>query len=198
MIGQIRSELGNYIGWNIVVLLLLLAAAQRPKIARMLFSILFFGAGVWNLFASLTMPAFYVATYGPVATPPYAAFINGPFASNPALLVVPIALGQLAIGILATGTGARVRLAMVGSMVFLVAIAPMGVGAAFPFSIFGSLAAYLLIRRRFDTSALQDVGATLAARGHTSQLRGHTRPHNRSRSAEEVSPCRVPRIRQDP
>jgi hypothetical protein len=178
MIEQNRSELGNYIGWNIAVLLLLLAAAQRPKVARLLFSILFFGAGIWNLFASLTMPAFYVTTYGPVATPPYAAFINGPFASNPALFVVPIALGQLAIGILAAGTGARVRLAMVGSVVFLLAIAPMGVGAAFPFSIVGSLAAYLLFRRRFDTSALQDVGVTLAALGHTSQPRGHARPRN--------------------
>ena len=112
MAEQTRAEWGNYVGWNLSALLLVLVAATWPKLARVLFSVLFLGAGVWNLFASLTMPAFYVETYGPSATPPYAAFITGPFAANPTLFVVPIAVGQLAIGILAAGTGARVRLAM--------------------------------------------------------------------------------------
>lgn len=177
MAEQIVAGWGSYVGWNIVAVLLVLVAAKWPKVARWLFSVLFLGAGVWNLFASLTMPAFYVATYGPVATPPYAAFIAGPFAANPALFVVPIAVGQLAIGILATGTGRSVRLAMLGSMAFLLAIAPMGVGAAFPFSLFGILAAYLLLRTPFDTSLFEDVGATVAAIAHTVQPRGRARPH---------------------
>jgi hypothetical protein len=176
MAEQIMADWGTYVGWNIIALLLVPVAAKWPKIARLLFSVLFLGAGVWNLFASLTMPAFYVETYGPVATPPYAAFIAGPFAADPARFVVPIAVGQLAIGILATGTGRSVRLAMLGSMVFLLAIAPMGVGAAFPFSIFGILAAYLLYRTPFDTSLFEDVGATSGALAHTLQPRGHARP----------------------
>jgi hypothetical protein len=102
---QIMAGWGTYVGWNIFAVLLVLVAVRWPKLARLLFSVLFLGAGVWNLFASLTMPAFYVETYGHVATPPYAAFITGPFAANPALFVVPIAAGQLAIGILATGAG---------------------------------------------------------------------------------------------
>jgi hypothetical protein len=102
---QIMAGWGTYVGWNIFAVLLVLVAVRWPKLARLLFSVLFLGAGVWNLFASLTMPAFYVETYGPSATPPYAAFIRGPFAANPALFVVPIAAGQLAIGILATGAG---------------------------------------------------------------------------------------------
>jgi len=177
MAEQITAEWGNYVGWNIIAILLVLVAARWPKVARLLFSVLFLGAGVWNLFASLTMPAFYVATYGPSATPPYAAFITGPFAANPALFVVPIAVGQLAIGILAAGTGARVRLAMLGVMAFLLAIAPMGVGSAFPFSVFGIWAAYLLYRTPFDTSLFEDVGATAAATTRTFQPRGRARPH---------------------
>jgi hypothetical protein len=177
MAEQITAEWGNYVGWNIAAILLVLVAATWPRIARLLFSVLFLGAGVWNLFASLTMPAFYVETYGPSATPPYAAFITGPFASNPALFVVPIAVGQLAIGILAAGTGRSVWLAMLGSMAFLLAIAPMGVGAAFPFSLFGILAASLLFRTPFDTSLFEDVGATVAALAHTFQPRGRARPH---------------------
>jgi hypothetical protein len=177
VIEQIRAALGNYVGSNIFALLLLLLAAKWPKVARSLFSIGFLGAGVWNLFASLTMPAFYIATYGHSATPPYAAFIAGPFAANPALFVVPIAVGQLAIGILAAGTGTSVRLAMIGGMVFLLAIAPMGVGSAFPFSLVAMLAAYLLFRTPFYTSLFEDVGEMMAAIAHTFQPRGHARPH---------------------
>jgi hypothetical protein len=177
MAEQIMADWGNYVGWNIIAVLLVLVAAKWPRIARLLFSVLFLGAGVWNLYASLTMPAFYVATYGPSATPPYAAFIAGPFAANPALFVVPIALGQLAIGILAAGTGRSVRLAMLGSMAFLLAIAPMGVGSAFPFSVFGIWAAYLLFRTPFDTSLFEDAGTTVAAITHTFWPRGRAHPH---------------------
>jgi hypothetical protein len=157
MLEQIIDHLGNYVGWNLFAVLLILVAARWPRLARCIFSVLFLGAGIWNLFASLSMPMFYVVTYGRLATPPYAAFIAGPFASNPALFVVPIAVGQLVVGALATGTGGRVRLSMLGSMLFLLAIAPMGVGSAFPFSIFVMLAAYLVFRRGFDTSLFQDV-----------------------------------------
>ncbi|HZT08376.1 MAG TPA: hypothetical protein VFC51_15225 [Chloroflexota bacterium] len=177
MIEQIQAELGNFIVSNLIALVLVLFASTRPKIARFFFSFFFFGAGIWNLFASLTMPAFYVATYGPVATPPYAAFINGPFAAMPALFVVPIAIGQLAIGILATGTGSWVRLSMLGSAIFLAAIAPMGVGAAFPFSLFGILAAFLLFRRPFTTTLYEDLGAILPVIGHPANPRGHSRRH---------------------
>ena len=57
----------------------------------------FFGGGLRNLSASLTMPAFHVETYGPVATPPYAGFICGPFAASPALSVAPIVTGELEV-----------------------------------------------------------------------------------------------------
>jgi hypothetical protein len=173
MLEQIQAELGNYVGWNVYALGLILVAARWPKVARGIFSTLFLGAGVWNLFASLTMPAFYVSTYGPVATPPYAAFITRPFAANPALFVVPIAIGQVAIGILAAGTGPSVRLAMVGSTVFLLAIAPMGVGAAFPFSVFVIVAAYLVFREPFRSSMFADIGAAWVSIARAFQPRRH-------------------------
>src|SRR5581483_3539565 len=151
---QILAELGNYVGSNLFALLLVLTAARWPRVARLLFSVLFVGGGVWNLFASLTMPAFYVTTYGHLATPPYAAFIFGPFAANPALFVVPIAFGELAIGLLATGTRTWRRLSM------------LGVVGAFPFSILAIVAAYLLFRAPLETSEFDDIGAVLGALRH--------------------------------
>jgi hypothetical protein len=140
-------------------------------------SILFLGGAPWNLFASLTMPSFYVETYGPLATPPYAAFIYGPFAANPAVFVVPIAVGELAIGVLTAAKGAWVRLGMIGVMVFMVGLAPLGVGGAFPFSLWAIVAAYVLFRTRFDTSLPEDVARAWAVvTPHPSWPRGHAGP----------------------
>jgi zinc transport system ATP-binding protein len=142
------------------------AAAKWPNVARFLFSLLLVGGGIWKLFALLTMPRFYVDTYGHPSTPPYAAFILGPFAANVALFVVLIAIGELAVGILATGAGRALQLAMISVMVFLLAIAPMGVGSAFPFSVFGIAAAYLVFRKLLHTTLFPDAEALfeLAAR----------------------------------
>ena len=174
---QIESALGNFVGWNIAVLCLLLAAVKWPRIARALVRALVVGGSAWNLFASLTMPQFYVETYGPLATPPYAAFIYGPFAANPALFVVPIAIGELTIGFLTSGTGKALQLGMVGAMVFLLAIAPMGVGSAFPFSILGMVAAYLLFRHPLGTTLYHDAATAFAAMTHV-HPRGHPRPQS--------------------
>src|SRR5579884_457366 len=175
MASQILSALGNYIGANLFALLLVLAVAKWPRLARLLVSVLFVGAGVWNLSVSLTMPAFYVVTYGPLATPAYQSFIYGAFAARPALFVVPIAVGELAIGILAAGSGTWVRLSMVGMIGFMMGLAPLGVGAAFPFSLFAIVAAYLLSRKRFETSLFDDVGAALPRLLHVSRPHAHAR-----------------------
>jgi len=170
--------LGNYLVSNIFALGLILTAVRWPHVARVLVSLLFVGGGTWNLFASLTMPAFYVATYGHLATPPYQAFIYGPFAANAALFVVPIGIGELAIGLLAAGSGTRVRLSMMGLTGFMLGLAPLGVGGAFPFSIFAIVAGYVLYRKPLVTSLFEDVGATLAALAHAFQPRRQARPHS--------------------
>jgi hypothetical protein len=177
MAEQILSHLGNFVGWNIYAMALIPLAARRPKVARFMLSILFLGGAPWNLFASLAMPQFYVETYGPVATPPYAAFIYGPFAANPALFVVPIAFGELAIGVLTAARGTWVGLGMVGVMVFMVGLAPLGVGGAFPFSVFAIAAAYVLFRTRFDTSLPEDVARAWTAVSRPPWPRGHAGPH---------------------
>jgi hypothetical protein len=175
VIDQIRSEFGNYIGSNVFAILLVLLAARWPRVARLLFSVGFIGAGIWNMTMALMRTTFYVATYGPLATPPYQAFIYGPFAANPALFVVPVAIGELAIGMLAIGKGNWLRLGMVGVVIFLAAIAPMGVGSAFPFSIFGIVAAYLLFRKPWDTTLFEDIKAVLAGITRRFQTHGHAR-----------------------
>ncbi len=177
MANQIMSELGNYVVSNVFAIFLILAAVKWPRLARLMVSVLFVGGGVWNVFASLTMPAFYVTTYGPIATEPYRAFSYGPFAANPALFVIPIALGELAIGILADGAGTWVKLSMVGMTGFMIGLAPLGVGGAFPFSLFAIVAAYVVFRNPPQTSLFQDIAAVVAALTRGVQRHPHPRPH---------------------
>ena len=71
--------------------------------------------------------------YGPLAMLAlYRHIITGVFARHVAPIVLGIALGQLAIGILLTRRERWLRLGGLGGAVFLLAIAPLGPGAAFP------------------------------------------------------------------
>ena len=60
----------------------------------------------------------------------------------------------------------------------MLGLARLGVGGAFPFSIFAILAAYLLFRKSFDTSLLEDLVATSVAIARSFQAFGHARPRS--------------------
>jgi hypothetical protein len=63
----------------------------------------------------------------------YRDFIHGPFRRHTAAIVLSITAGQLAVAtLLASGPSPLRRLGVIGGIVFLLAIAPLGVGSAFP------------------------------------------------------------------
>jgi hypothetical protein len=146
---MIPTELiGPYIGSNLVALLLILIAALWPKIARYAFGVIFFASGCFNAYTALTQPHVYV-TYGEMAVlEVYRDFIYGIFSERTAAFILPIAAGQLAIGVmLFIGRGLALRLGVLGAAVFLTAIAPLGVGSAFPFSALAIIALIVMLRR---------------------------------------------------
>jgi hypothetical protein len=75
----------------------------------------------------------------------YRAFIQGWFREHTASLLLPIAAAQLVIALLLVRNtvGAR-RIAVLGAVIFLLAIAPLGVGSAFPFSLSCGLAMVIM------------------------------------------------------
>jgi hypothetical protein len=130
---------------QIVSIIILLLAFRRPVGARYTLMVLFFAAGLFNWYASLTTPEAYMM-YAETAIPLYRIFIEGWFSRNIGWVIPVIATGQLLIG---TGLliGHRwLALACLGIILFLLAIAPLGIGSAFPFSITVSIAAYLVFR----------------------------------------------------
>lgn len=126
-----------------VSLIILITAWKRTRWARLLFSILFLWASGTNMYLGLTDPDSYLDN-ARFAIPLYRDFINGWFSHYNHVIIPLIAVGQFLI---ATGMilrGRWVDLACIGSMIFLMAIAPLMVGSAFPFSITVSIAAWLI------------------------------------------------------
>jgi hypothetical protein len=131
---------------NVVVLLFLLAAIKKPKLARLLFCVLFAWACWMNYTTSHNNPADYLS-YADMAIPVYKSFINGWFKDHITVMVTLISIGQGAISLGMLLKGWWVRLACIGAIIFLMGIAPLGVGSAFPFSLTASFAAYFILKK---------------------------------------------------
>lgn len=136
-----------YILSQAVSLILLWVAWKKKGWARFLFALLFLYAGCYNLYIGLTKPDEY-NNFARLAIPLYRDFIEGWFSTYNYIMIPLIALGQLLIGIGFLLKGWWLRMACMGAIIFLVAIAPLMVGSAFPFSITVSLAAWLILRNR--------------------------------------------------
>jgi len=132
---------------NFVAILLLVATIRKPKLARLLFAILFAWACWINYVTAHQTPEIYLdyATLTPFNG--YRDFINGWFKEQITLIVTMISIGQglIAMGMLLKGW--LVRIACLGAIVFLTAIAPLGIGSAFPFSLTASLALYFILKK---------------------------------------------------
>ena len=123
-----------YLTSNAIAVAILVLACTRPRLARILLVAIFVWAAVTNSRIALSNPTVYVE-YGDLALLSwYRDFIHGWFSRHIELFVLPIAAGQLAVAILLVGPRSWRRLGVAGAVVFLLAIAPLGVGSAFPFS----------------------------------------------------------------
>lgn len=142
-----------YVVSNVAAVLLLLLSIRQKKIARILFAALFIWASWANWKTAHNNPTDYL-NYSKYAVAPYKHIIEGFFAAHITELVSIIALCQLLIGLGLLASGLVVRLSCIGAILFLLAIAPLGVGSAFPFSITASIALFILFRHHFEKDIL--------------------------------------------
>lgn len=136
----------GYVVSNLAGILFLLAAVKKPKLARLMFVLLFSWAAWINYITAHITPGDYI-NYAGMSFGFYKDFINGWFKDNITVMVTLISIGQsfIAVGMILKGWW--VRLACAGVIIFLIAIAPLGVGSAFPFSITVSLAAFFILKK---------------------------------------------------
>ena len=133
-----------YIISQLVSIIILVAAWNRTRWARWLFAVLFFWAFCINLYLGLTSPDSYL-DYTRFAIPIYKDFINGWFSRYDHIIIPLIAIGQLIIAVGMLLKKWWVSWACIGTIIFLLSIAPLMVGSAFPFSITVSIAALLIL-----------------------------------------------------
>ena len=138
-----------YIISNVLGILFLISSFTLPRLSRLLYAILFGWASWanWNMiinnsqdylsYADLTFLTFY------------RSFILGWFKDHVQLSVGLIAAAQAVIAISLLMKGQVYKLGLLGGILFLVAIIPLGVGSAFPCT--AMLAAGLIVLRNEDT-----------------------------------------------
>lgn len=131
---------------QLVSVLILICAWKNTRIARAILSIMFFLASFTNLYTSLTTPDIYL-DYANFAIPIYKDFINGWFSEVYEIFVPLIAVGQFLIALGMLLNKPWLKWACIGTIVFLLSIAPLLVGSAFPFSITVSFAAWLILKK---------------------------------------------------
>lgn len=146
----LNENLIPYVISQFVSIIILIVAWKHTKAARILFTLLFFWASYINMYSVIVEPNVYLE-YGELAIPLYRDFIYGWFSENVRVLISIIATGQFLIAVGMLLKGWMVKMACIGVIIFLLAIAPLMVGSAFPFSITVSIAAYLVFMKNdFD------------------------------------------------
>lgn len=131
---------------NAVALLLLWTAWKQPRLSRLLFFLLFAWASWTNWTTALRNPQFYIEYADLSFLTVYKQFILGWFSDHVTESVGFIATCQAAIAISMLLKGWILKAGTIGAIIFLLAIAPLGVGSAFPFSLIASAALYFIIR----------------------------------------------------
>lgn len=134
-----------YLISQVISLLILLAAWKNTRLGRILFAVLFFYAGIYNMYIGFTKPNEYLG-FANLALPFYRDFINGWFSRHHHIIIPLIAAGQLLIAAGMMWKNGWVKWACAGAIAFLLSIAPLMVGSAFPFSITVSVAAILILK----------------------------------------------------
>jgi hypothetical protein len=137
-----------YIISNVVALLMLWAGWKNQRILRLMLFIVFAWASFTNWNEALVAPQFYLEYAGLTFSGWYRDFINGWFSTHITLTVGTIATCQALIAMSMLLKGWIFKTAAIGAIIFLLAIAPLGVGAAFPCTVIMAVSIWLLLRNK--------------------------------------------------
>jgi len=159
-----------YTGSNIVALLMLLASWKLPSVARLLYALLFLWACWANTNTALYAPQLYIDYASFAFLPFYRDFIQGFFSQHITMFVIIIALCQFLIGVSMLLKGVIFRIGAIGGIVFLISIAPLGVGSAFPASVVMAAGLFVLIRKNSITYLWQSFSKRKMVKENTISL----------------------------
>ena len=140
--------LALYIFSNLLALAMLWAGWKNQRVLRLLVSLVFAWASWTNWNEAVIAPQFYLDYAGLTFSGLYRNFINGWFSTHITLTVGFIATCQSLIAISMLFKGWIFKTGAIGSIIFLIAIAPLGFGAAFPCTLIMAVSILLLLRKK--------------------------------------------------
>lgn len=135
-----------YVVTHGLTFVLIFICYKWPKIGKVAWGIIFILAGIFNIFTGNSNPQAYV-DYGQHAVGLYQKFIYGLFSSYTSLIVSLIASGQILVGIFLFMKRTLFLLGILGGILFLIAISPLGIGSAFPSTLLMAISMILLYSR---------------------------------------------------
>ena len=129
---------------NAISLALVAVSFKWPHGIRWFLALFFIGSAFVNALLALRRPGLYVeATRDVALLQIYRNFITGFFSRHTTPIVVLIALGQFLCGLFLALGGPWLWWGTAGVILFLLAIAPLGVFSAFPATLFWAAAAFV-------------------------------------------------------
>ena len=143
----LKQWLIPYIVSNIVFGFTIIGAIKKPMWTRIFLAAFFLWAGYFNSTSAIRTPEIYLDYAKLNALPAYSDFINGFFSHYITPFVFTIAVGQFLIFLGLLLNKAWTKSACLGGIIFGVAIAPLGVGSAFPATVSMAIAFSILLRR---------------------------------------------------
>ena len=158
-----EAYLYGLIASNLIASLVLILAIKRPNLARLFIFMLFTWACWMNWKTAIQNPNAYLEYADLTWSGWYRSFILGWFADHILLAVGFIATCQGCIAISMLLKGPPFYLGAMGSILFLLAIIPFGVGAGFPSTGILATAMFILVRNHNNkfiwrsTSRIQDL-----------------------------------------
>ena len=132
-----------YVITHVITFIMILICYKWPKIGKVAWGIIFILAGIFNIFTVVKDPQAYLG-YRDNAVDFYKFFIDGVFSSFTIFIVSLIGTGQILVGIFLFRKRKLFLLGILGGIIFLVAIAPLGIGSAFPSTLLMVISLVLL------------------------------------------------------
>ncbi|SFD83151.1 hypothetical protein SAMN05518672_103409 [Chitinophaga sp. CF118] len=133
---------------NMIAMIMILIAITKPVFGRVLLSFIFMAAAFINAVIVFSHPEVYRTYASMTALISYENFINGSFSDHTVAYVLAIAAGQLLVGLGLAKGGVSEIFALLGAIIFFLAIAPLGAGASFPCTIVLAIACMFMMKKR--------------------------------------------------
>ena len=143
-----NTNLILYIISNAIAMLMLFVAWRHVRLARLLFLFIFSWASWTNWRTALFIPETYLGEADLMFFEFYRQFILGWFSQHITTAVGFIATCQALIAVSMLLRGWMLKAGCIGAIIFLLAIAPFGVGSAFPCTLLLAVAIFRILGRR--------------------------------------------------